>query len=95
MLQIPRIKSKSKLISVAEAYEYCRLITAEYAKTFYLGTLLMPKEKRKALIRAVLNQSFIPENKSSPMSIQTGSEALPLPESKETVEVCVQTDRSP
>ena len=49
MLQIPRIKSKSKLISVAEAYEYCRLITAEYAKTFYLGTLLMPKEKRKAI----------------------------------------------
>ena len=49
MLQIPRIKPKSQLISVAEAYEYCRLITAEYAKTFYLGTLLMPKEKRKAI----------------------------------------------
>jgi 15-cis-phytoene synthase len=49
MLQIPKTKQKSKLITVAEAYEYCRTITAEYAKTFYLGTLLMPKDKRKAI----------------------------------------------
>jgi 15-cis-phytoene synthase len=49
MLQIPKIKPKSNLIPVTEAYEYCRMITAEYAKTFYLGTLLMPKEKRKAI----------------------------------------------
>jgi 15-cis-phytoene synthase len=49
MLQIPKTKPKSNLIPVAEAYEYCRTITAEYAKTFYLGTLLMPKEKRKAI----------------------------------------------
>lgn len=49
MLQIPKTKPKSNLISVTEAYEYCRVITAEYAKTFYLGSLLMPKEKRKAI----------------------------------------------
>ena len=49
MLQISRTQPKSNLITVTEAYEYCRTITAEYAKTFYLGTLLMPKEKRKAI----------------------------------------------
>lgn len=49
MLQIPKTKLKSNSIPVNEAYEYCRLITAEYAKTFYLGTLLLPKEKRKAI----------------------------------------------
>lgn len=49
MLQLPKTKSQTSLPSVAEAYEHCRQITAEYAKTFYLGTLLMPKEKRKAI----------------------------------------------
>ncbi|MGL5074848.1 MAG: phytoene synthase, partial [Waterburya sp.] len=36
-------------VSVDKSYELCRQITAEYAKTFYLGTLLMPKEKSKAI----------------------------------------------
>ena len=49
MLQISKPKPKPNLLSVAESYEYCRKITAEYAKTFYLGTLLMPKEKSKAI----------------------------------------------
>ena len=49
MLQIHKTKLKSNSIPVKEAYEYCRLITAEYAKTFYLGTLLLPREKRKAI----------------------------------------------
>lgn len=49
MLQIPKTKLKSNSIPVTEAYEYCRLITAEYAKTFYLGSLLIPQEKRKAI----------------------------------------------
>ncbi len=49
MLQISKPKSKPNLISVAESYEYCRKITADYAKTFYLGTLLMPQEKRRAI----------------------------------------------
>ncbi len=49
MLQISKPKPKPNLISVAESYEYCRRITAEYAKTFYLGTLLMPKEKSRAI----------------------------------------------
>jgi phytoene synthase len=32
-----------------EAYEACRRETAEWAKTFYLGTLLMPPAKRRAI----------------------------------------------
>ncbi len=49
MLQLPKSKPKKNLVSVDEAYEYCRQITAEYAKTFYFGTLLMPKEKSQAI----------------------------------------------
>jgi len=44
MLQLPKPTCK-----VEEAYESCRQITQEYAKTFYLGTLLMPPEKRRAI----------------------------------------------
>ncbi|KAL6203937.1 hypothetical protein ACLB2K_021207 [Fragaria x ananassa] len=32
-----------------EAYQRCRNICAEYAKTFYLGTLLMTEERQKAI----------------------------------------------
>ncbi|XP_050216095.1 phytoene synthase 2, chloroplastic-like [Mercurialis annua] len=32
-----------------EAYEGCKHICAEYAKTFYLGTLLMTEERQKAI----------------------------------------------
>ncbi|KAA8549648.1 hypothetical protein F0562_001334 [Nyssa sinensis] len=32
-----------------EAYEQCRNICSEYAKTFYLGTLLMTEERQKAI----------------------------------------------
>ncbi|MDJ0631643.1 MAG: phytoene synthase [Xenococcaceae cyanobacterium MO_188.B29] len=49
MLQLPRPKPKTNLVSPTEAYELCRRITADYAKTFYLGTMLLPKEKRKAI----------------------------------------------
>ncbi|KAG9135731.1 hypothetical protein Leryth_002460 [Lithospermum erythrorhizon] len=34
---------------LGEAYERCREVCAEYAKTFYLGTLLMTPERRKAI----------------------------------------------
>lgn len=51
MLQLPKpeVKTKEPLVSCEEAYEYCRQVTAKYSKTFYLGTLLMPKEKRQAI----------------------------------------------
>jgi phytoene synthase len=37
------------LVSVEESYELCRQITAKYSKTFYIGTLLMSPEKRRAV----------------------------------------------
>ncbi len=37
------------LPSLEQAYEACRRETAEWAKTFYLGTLLMPPAKRRAI----------------------------------------------
>jgi 15-cis-phytoene synthase len=39
----------SSLPNLEEAYEACRQETAEWAKTFYLGTLLMPPAKRRAI----------------------------------------------
>ena len=50
MLQLPKpSKPMKSLASVQEAYEVCREITADYAKTFYLATLLMPKDKQQAV----------------------------------------------
>jgi phytoene synthase len=37
------------LPSLDQAYEECRQETAQWAKTFYLGTLLMPPAKRRAI----------------------------------------------
>lgn len=36
-------------LSLKEAFERCRAETEEWAKTFYLGTMLMPLEKRQAI----------------------------------------------
>jgi 15-cis-phytoene synthase len=50
MLQLPKpSKSKKLLVSLSESYECCRKITADYSKTFYLASLLIPKEKRPAI----------------------------------------------
>jgi phytoene synthase len=49
MLQLSKTERMSILASKEEAYEYCRQITAKYSKTFYLGTLLMPEDKRRAI----------------------------------------------
>lgn len=49
MLQLPNSPSMTKLASRSDAYEFCRQVTAKYSKTFYLGTLLMPEEKRRAI----------------------------------------------
>ncbi|MGJ3246823.1 MAG: 15-cis-phytoene synthase CrtB [Elainellaceae cyanobacterium] len=49
MLQLPESPPKTKLVSLEDAYELCRQITAKYSKTFYLGTLLMSEEKRRAI----------------------------------------------
>lgn len=49
MLQLPDSPRVRTLASLEESYELCRQITAKYSKTFYLGTLLMPEEKRRAI----------------------------------------------
>ncbi|MEB3170197.1 MAG: phytoene synthase [Synechococcaceae cyanobacterium] len=43
------VRAGSPLPTLEEAYESCRRETAEWAKTFYLGTLLMPPAKRRAI----------------------------------------------
>jgi len=40
---------KNSISQLDQAYEICRKETQRWAKTFYLGTLLLPKEKRKAI----------------------------------------------
>ncbi|XP_039053537.1 phytoene synthase 2, chloroplastic-like [Hibiscus syriacus] len=42
-------RSRFDPMFINEAYDKCRTICAEYAKTFYLGTLLMTKERQKAI----------------------------------------------
>jgi 15-cis-phytoene synthase len=50
MLQLPDSPPRMKtLVSVDESYQLCRQLTAKYAKTFYLGTLLMSATKRPAI----------------------------------------------
>jgi 15-cis-phytoene synthase len=49
MLQLPDSPRATPLISLDDAYELCRQVTAEFSKTFYLGTLLMSEEKRRAI----------------------------------------------
>ena len=44
-----RFRGGALLPSLEQAYEECRQETAHWAKTFYLGTLLMPLEKRRAI----------------------------------------------
>lgn len=49
MLQLSNSPRMRTLASIEDAYQLCRQITAKYAKTFYLGTLLMPAAKRRAI----------------------------------------------
>jgi phytoene synthase len=50
MLQLPDSPPKpTSLASLEDSYELCRQVTAEYSKTFYLGTLLMSEAKRRAI----------------------------------------------
>ncbi|KAK7259723.1 hypothetical protein RIF29_25336 [Crotalaria pallida] len=45
----PDITLPENLSLLSEAYDRCREVCAEYAKTFYLGTLLMTPERRRAI----------------------------------------------
>ena len=40
---------KNSISQLDQAYEICRKETQQWAKTFYLGTLLLPVKKRKAI----------------------------------------------
>ena len=40
---------KNSISHLNQAYEICRKETQQWAKTFYLGTLLLPQEKRRAI----------------------------------------------
>ncbi len=43
------IISTKSCLSLEDAYEVCRKETAQWAKTFYLGTMLLPPVKRRAI----------------------------------------------
>lgn len=49
MLKSPEPAGVRTLASLEDAYEQCRQTTAKYSKTFYIGTMLMPPEKRRAI----------------------------------------------
>ncbi len=49
MLQLPNPPRMKMLASRSDAYEMCRQMTAKYAKTFYLASLLFAEEKRQAI----------------------------------------------
>jgi len=40
---------KNSITKLDQAYEICRKETQKWAKTFYLGTLLLPQKKRRAI----------------------------------------------
>jgi phytoene synthase len=48
-VSVDRVPGRQALPSLERAYEACRRETAAWAKTFYLGTLLMPPAKRRAI----------------------------------------------
>ncbi len=64
------------LESIDGAYELCRQVTAEYAKTFYLGTLLMPEEKRRAIWAIYVWCRRTDELVDGPQAAQTTAETL-------------------
>jgi 15-cis-phytoene synthase len=49
MLQLPETPRLRPQVSLESSYELCRQVTAHYAKTFYLATLLMSEAKRRAI----------------------------------------------
>lgn len=84
MLQLPdspqslstRDMPRPGLESIDGAYELCRQVTAEYAKTFYLGTLLMPEEKRRAIWAIYVWCRRTDELVDGPQAAQTTAETL-------------------
>ncbi|NJK41796.1 MAG: phytoene synthase [Acaryochloridaceae cyanobacterium SU_2_1] len=77
MLQLPETPRPAKVLaSLEEAYEQCRQITAHYAKTFYLGTLLMPPEKRRGIWAIYVWCRLTDELVDGPQASQTTTDTL-------------------
>ncbi len=77
MLQLPETPRRTKTLgSLEDAYEQCRQITAHYAKTFYLGTLLMPEAKRRGIWAIYLWCRKTDELVDGPQAEQTTTQTL-------------------
>ncbi|HEY9857949.1 MAG TPA: phytoene synthase [Candidatus Obscuribacterales bacterium] len=76
MLQLPDSPRVRTLASLEESYEFCRQITAKYSKTFYLGTLLMPEAKRRAIWAIYVWCRRTDELVDGPQAAQTTPETL-------------------
>jgi phytoene synthase len=64
------------LASLEDSYELCRQITAEYSKTFYMGTQLMPEAKRRAIWAIYVWCRRTDELVDGPMASSTTAETL-------------------
>ena len=79
MLQLPDSPPRMKtLVSLEDSYELCRQLTAKYAKTFYLGTMLMTKTKRQSIWAIYAWCRRTDELVDGPASTQTTPETLNL-----------------
>ncbi len=79
MLQLPKPTTTQKvLVSLSESYELCRQITSQYSKTFYLGTLLMPPKKRRAIWAIYVWCRRTDELVDGPQAASTNSATLDL-----------------
>ena len=62
--------------NLKDAYEICRRETQQWAKTFYLGTLLLPYEKRKAIWAIYVWCRRTDELMDSPEALKKSEEEL-------------------
>jgi len=62
--------------NLEDAYEICRKETQQWAKTFYLGTLLLPHEKRKAIWAIYVWCRRTDELMDSPEALKKSEEEL-------------------
>ena len=62
--------------NLEDAYEICRKETQKWAKTFYLGTLLLPYEKRKAIWAIYVWCRRTDELMDSPEALKKSEEEL-------------------
>lgn len=76
MLQLSKSPCMRTLASLENSYELCRQVTAEYAKTFYLGTQLMPEAKRRAIWAIYVWCRRTDELVDGPMAATTTEETL-------------------